>query len=200
MGSHAHSRVIRQGERGTYEAMWDVPTYAEMSPGEKYAPIFRELTKGQHGDTVIDAGCGSGKGALALKAAGYDVHLCDLTDAGLVDAAKALKFTPVCLWDDLKPQLGYQFGSKVDWVYCCDVMEHLPTAFTMLVAQRLIDAARFGVFFSITLQPDAFGVWVGKPLHQTVQPFTWWRDALKELGTVKECRDLLTTGLYMVAP
>jgi CRISPR/Cas system-associated exonuclease Cas4 (RecB family) len=40
------------------------------------------------------------------------------------------------------------------------------------------------VFLGIALVPDQFGVWMGTPLHLTVQPFTWWRDSLKELGTV----------------
>jgi hypothetical protein len=35
-------------------------------------------------------------------------------------------------------------------------------------------------------------------LHQTVQPFTWWRDSLKELGTIVEARDLLTDAAFLV--
>ncbi len=70
----------------------------------------------------------------------------------------------------------------------------------MLVISRLLHVARRGVFLSIALVPDEFGVWVGQPLHQTVQGFTWWRDRLNTLGTIKECRDLLTAGVYYVEP
>jgi hypothetical protein len=79
-------------------------------------------------------------------------------------------------------------------------MEHIPPAFTMLVVARLLEVARSGAFFSISLVPDAFGAWVGKPLHQSVQSFTQWRDQLATLGEVLECRDLLTTGVYFVRP
>jgi hypothetical protein len=70
----------------------------------------------------------------------------------------------------------------------------------MLAAARMIEVCRRGAFFSICLQPDVFGSWVGQPLHQTVQSFTWWRDALGELGRVTDCRDLAATGLYFVEP
>lgn len=191
--------MIRDAERQTYDAVWDVPAYADHSPGERHVALFMDMAGARRG-TVLDAGCGSGKGGLALQAAGFAVECCDLTAVGLVPEARALPFTPVCLWDDLSTAFGYRFGRKFDWIYCCDVLEHVPPHFTMLVVRRLLDISRNGVFLSIALQPDNFGMWIGKPLHQTVQPFTWWRDALKELGTVIECRDLLVSGVYLVAP
>ena len=192
-------------ERDTYEQMWAVPAYAEHSPGQAMAPIFIEIVRRLYGHaydpaSVLDAGTGSGKGALALEAAGFRVALCDLTDAGLVPEARHLPFTQTALWDHLKPRVGYQHGGQFDFVYCCDVMEHIPPAFTMLVVARLLEVARSGAFFSISLVPDAFGAWVGKPLHQSVQSFTQWRDQLATLGEVLECRDLLTTGVYFVRP
>jgi SAM-dependent methyltransferase len=181
-------------ERRTYEDAWSLPAYSQHAPGEAYLPIALDLIGPARG-TVLDAGCGSGKGALALRAAGFDVRMVDLTPAGLVPEAQALPFTEAALWSDLAAQIG-----QTDWVYCCDVMEHVPPAFTMLVAARLLAVARQGVFFSISLVPDSFGAWVGTPLHQTVQPFTWWRDHLGALGHVRECRDLLNAGVYLVEP
>lgn len=191
--------MIRQIERETYEQMWAVPAYADLSPGEVCLPVFLDLVKGARG-SVLDAGTGSGRGALALQKAGFDVRLCDLTADGLLPAARALPFYPVVLWDDLTTRIGYLRGGKVDYVYCCDVLEHIPPAFTMLVIRRLLDVTRRGLFLSITLQPDQFGVWVGKPLHQSVQAFGWWRDAIAEIGTLVECRDLLSSGIYWVQP
>jgi SAM-dependent methyltransferase len=187
-------------ETATYEQMWGVETYADHSPGERFVPLFVEMSGAREPQTILDAGCGSGKGALALEALGFHVRLADLTDAGLVPLAKSMPFDQMCLWQPILSQSGYVFGGAFDWVYCCDVMEHLPTAFTMLVAARLLEASRKGVFFSICLQPDVFGAWIGKPLHQTVQPFTWWRDNLREIGRVKEARDLNATGVYLVEP
>lgn len=197
-------------ERATYEEAWALEAYGDFSPGEKYMPIFISMIGGPppgapytlpgarepfvSGRTVLDAGTGSGKGALALAAQGFRVTCCDFTSAGLVDEARTFPFHEVCLWHDLG-HLG-----RYDYAYCCDVMEHIPTEYTMLVVSRILGTCREGAFFSISLVPDSFGVWVGKPLHQTVQPYTWWRDRLNDIGTVVEARDLGTNGVYLVRP
>lgn len=191
--------ALVETEQATYEAMWALDAYAAQSPGAALVPLFTDCIEAQgdrpawHAASVLDAGCGSGKGALALRAAGFAVTLCDLTPAGLASEAYALPFHQVALWDDVRRVVGYH-----DYVYCCDVLEHIPPAFTMLVIHRLLSVARKGVFLSISLVPDAFGAWVGKPLHQSVQSFTAWRDQLATLGEVVEARDLLTSGVYFV--
>lgn len=182
-------------ERATYEQMWQIPDYAVNAPGELLLPVFLDMAKTTMRGSVLDAGCGSGKGALALQQAGFDVTCCDLTPAGLVPEAQGFPFVETALWANLKRRIGFR-----DWVYCCDVLEHIPPVFTMLVVHRLLEVARRGVFLSIHLEPDHFGVWVGKPLHQTVQSFVAWRDQLAVLGTVVEARDLLNTGVYLVKP
>lgn len=189
--------IIKQ-ERETYETVWSIDAYSERSPGVQYLPLFLDMARPAKHSTVLDAGCGSGKGGLALRDAGFDVCLCDLTVAGLSEEACALSFSEVCLWDPLEQQLKYLFGGKVDYVYCCDVLEHIPTPFTMLVVSRMLEVAREGVFLSISLMPDQFGAWVGKPLHQTVQSFPAWKEQLEALATVKECRDLLHCGVYLL--
>jgi SAM-dependent methyltransferase len=189
-------------ERSTYEAMWAVPDYATASPGEQLVPTFLEMagiTK-PHKQTVLDAGCGSGKGAMQLRAAGFEVMLADLTPSGLLPEVQDLPFFEMALWDPVPVWRRYLFGRKFDWVYCCDVLEHVPPTFAMLVVSRLLEASRHGVFLSIALQEDNFGVWAGRPLHLCVQSFVQWRDQLNELGRVKEARDLLTNGLYLVEP
>lgn len=187
-------------ERAKYESAWAFEAYAAFAPGEQHINLFLDITGAKPGQTVLDAGCGSGKGALSLHRHGFDVHLCDLTSSGLVPEAADLPFTSACLWDDLRPALPYLSGGWVDWVYCCDVLEHIPPAFTMLVVSRLLDICRHGVFLSIALHQDQFGIWVGEPLHQTVQSFADWRDQLNAVGRVKEARDLLAVGIYLIEP
>jgi hypothetical protein len=80
------------------------------------------------------------------------------------------------------------------------VLEHIPTPFTMLVASRLLEVARKGVFLSISLMPDQFGVWVGESLHKTVQTFPQWKAQLDTVGRLVEARDLLHCGLFWVEP
>lgn len=183
---------ITRSERETYEAiLGTVDEYRQHSPGLAFLPVFRTWMTDRRPVTVLDAGCCTGKLGAALTVDGCKVTLCDLTRDGLVDAAVRLPFRECSLWRDIKGTVG-----EFDYVFCCDVLEHIPPEFTMLVVQRLLDAARVGVILSISLVPDQFGVWVGKPLHQTVQPFTWWRDRLREIGRLFEARDLFDTGLY----
>jgi SAM-dependent methyltransferase len=207
---------ILDAERQKYEDMWTVDAYASHSPGEMYAPLFLDMIGGsplglafEHPNglrvrppyTILDAGCGSGKGALALHAAGFRIlSMCDLTGDGLVPEARSLPFVKACLWEPLLQQVHFAPGGKFDYVYCCDVLEHIPTAFTMLVVSRLLEVARFGVFLSISFQPDVMGAWIGASLHETVQPFVWWRDNLNTVGRLVEGRDLLNTGVFLVKP
>lgn len=186
-------------ERATYEEMWAIDGYADNSPGASLASTFAALTDEYVGrsrwtaSSVLDAGCGSGKGALALRELGFSVSLCDLTPAGLKPEAQALPFHQVALWDDVARVTGLH-----DYVYCCDVMEHIPPVFSMLVVHQLLKVARKGVFLSISLVPDQCGAWVGKSLHQNVQSFTQWRDQLDTVGEVIEARDLLINAIYFV--
>jgi len=184
-------------ERMLYEEVWGIPGYGDFSPGEQYLPAFLDMLAIQpvvaappRDCTVLDAGCGSGKGALALQQAGFTVTCLDITDEGLLPEAERFPFIESPLWEPLAP--------THDYVYCTDVLEHIPPQFTMLVVQRLREAATCGVFLSISLVPDQFGVFLGQPLHQTVQPYSWWLENLSTLGEVIESRDLGITGLYFL--
>ena len=195
--------MVVRAERELYDAIWQVPGYADHSPGAERVPLFLDMAQPPAGATVLDAGCGSGKGALALRAAGFQVDMMDLTDEGLVPDAQDLPFRSGCLWEQPAPL----YRGLYDYVYCCDVLEHIPTEYTMLTIARLLEQVRGGVgtfagtgglFLSIALQPDHFGVWVGRPLHLTVRDFSWWRDRLRDLGELVEARDLLSSGVYYV--
>lgn len=202
---------LQSDERRLYDETWGIDGYADFSPGEHYLPIFLDMAQPhieEHGSlrSVLDAGCGSGKGSIALSAHSDLVVGVDLSDAGLTDEFKdrQLPFVPACLWDDLQHTRAIatrnRSGGVFDWVYCTDVLEHIPEAFTMLVIHQLLRVSRFGLFLSISLVPDNFGVWVGRPLHLTVRDFAWWKQSLAELGTVTEARDLLNAAVFMVQP
>lgn len=208
------SRLLND-ETALYTTAWNMGGYGDFSPGEKYLPIFLDALPEQfkdplnnplQGQTILDAGAGSGKGTKALLAKGFKVAMCDVSFDGLDDPALLQEVPAVqaCLWHDLVP-VSYMaqafdpaFKDGFDWAYCCDVMEHIHPQFTMLVAQQLLNIVRNGVFFSISLVDDQFGYFAGEPLHKTVKPFTWWRDSLGELGPVVDARDLGNVGTYLV--
>lgn len=179
-------------ERRLYEEAFQLEDYGVYSPGERHLGLFMDMARPSSRASVLDAGSGGGKGALALHARGFWVECVDLQDFRQEDARR-LPFHVACLWDNVRDVAGTH-----DYVYCCDVLEHIPKEFTMLVIQRLLDAAREGVFLSIALTADMFGAQLGQPLHQTVESFLWWRNRLAELGQVVECRDLLNSGVYYV--
>lgn len=194
--------MLIDAEREKYETIWAIPEYSEQSPGLRHLDQFMGMAglSSGHGLTLLDAGCGSGKASLALQSKGFNVLLCDLTPAGLCPEARDLPFIAASVWDDLRTGRHIGIGGKRDYVFCCDVMEHIPPEFTMLAVTRLLDVARRGVFLSIAFFGDEFGKWVGDNLHLTVQPFTWWRDRLNGLGQIIECRDCIANGLFLVAP
>ena len=191
-------------ERALYEEMWSgVESYGANAPGENYLPLFLARVQPKRGTTVLDAGTGSGKGAVALAKAGFEVRLCDVTKAGLIDEAKALPFYEACLWHDLS-RVTMNFGqwgrTAADYAYCTDVLEHIPPQFTMLAIDQLLRVTRHALFLAISLQADEYGVWVGKALHQSVFPYTWWRDAISEVGHIVEGRDLIHDAVFWVRP
>jgi len=53
-----------------YGKMWEFPQYRKVSPGEVLANTFLGQAKPPQGAEIIDFGCGTGRGALALVVGG----------------------------------------------------------------------------------------------------------------------------------
>jgi len=184
-------------ETEKYQSAWALDAYAKNSPGASLVPLFLDMAKPQRG-SVLDAGCGSGKGAVALANEGFAVTMCDLTPDGLTPESAHLPFQSAVLWKDLRPVARQTGREWFDYAYCCDVLEHIPTSFSMLVISRLLDVSKHGVFLSISTVHDEYGSFIGEPLHQTVKPFVWWRDQIGALARVVEARDLLINACFWV--
>jgi SAM-dependent methyltransferase len=183
--------------RETYEELWALPIY-QGSPSAAFSaglPIFMSIVNARcegYG-TILDAGCGNGLVGQQLKAIGFTVTGCDIHQ-NPPDGLDRYVSTP--LWDNLARAIG----GWVDYVFCGEVLEHIPQEFTMLAVQRMLDVARKGVFLVISHSPDAMGVWVGETLHVTVQSFPWWKERLAELATVKDARDLCGISTFLLEP
>lgn len=181
---------IVEAERDKYTQIWDeVPEYRDYSPGLENFPRFMSIVQPKSNETLIDLGCGTGEGGLAFREMGLDVAWLDITDAGLHVCVPREKFTQATLW--AMPRKSFNYG------FCCDVMEHIPPEFTMLVLDRITTMCRVS-WFSISFLPDEFGKAIDQTLHLTVQPFNWWLDRLRMFGIVTEARDLCGVGVFVV--
>ncbi len=168
--------MIREQEREKYADVWQIPQYHDFSHGEFHSEMFMEITGATPGESVIDFGCGTGKGGKALKKRGLKPTYLDLVRVG-----NLRPFREQSLWQPIH--------GLWDYGLCCDVLEHLPCEFTMLAVSNMLKAVG-GLFLSICFEDESFSEMVGKPLHLTVRPFTWWRDNLREIGELVEARDL----------
>jgi hypothetical protein len=184
---------VQQEERAKYAEIWQqVPEYRNFSPGMQNVDRFMSIINPAAGSSLVDVGCGEGKAGLDFQARGLLVDWVDITDAGLSpEVPRKRGFTQSAIWH-WAPAPGWDYG------FCCDVMEHIPPEYTMLCIARIMDACETA-WFQICNVPDQFGQRIGRPLHLTVQPFTWWRDRLSDFGMLVEARDLCGNSLFVVS-
>ena len=167
-------------EQEKYEKLWGGhPAYRAVAPGQLHADKFLEFAKPTAQQTIIDYGCGTGRGALAIQ-------------RGCGAAVTMLDFADNCLDRQVAKQLGERFrfcrhdltkplSEVADLGYCTDVMEHVPPQDVDKVLTNIGTAAK-KVYFAISTVPDVMGALVGEPLHLTVESPFWWHDKLKEVG------------------
>lgn len=177
-------------ERAKYAEIWSFDEYREAnSPGLINVDRFMSVLQPKAGASVVDIGCGSGRAGLELQKRGLEVSWVDLTAAGLNLEVDRGRFTEAPLWS--------HWGNGFDYGFCCDVLEHIPTEYTMLALDRIIKSCGTA-WLQIALRPDEFGKLIGEPLHLTVRPFAWWLVRLASLGKVVDARDLCGDGLFIV--
>ncbi len=173
--------TLTEIEHNKYCRMWkEVPEYRLWSPGENLVEMFLQSAPWQHGETLIDVGCGMGRAGVALAQAGLNVTLLDITEEALAREARHLPFIQACLWE-LKTD-----GPRYDWTYCCDVLEHIPTEKVGKVLDT-IAALASGAFLQIALSADICGSYIGETLHLTVKPVEWWLDRISPRWGSVEC-------------
>lgn len=182
-----------EAERAKYSELWSgVPEYRKYSPGVENVQRFMDVIKPDRGATILDVGCGTGVAGLMFGKLGLVPSWIDITDAGIEMEARD-RFIEAPLWSDW----GRHWRMGFDYGFCCDVMEHIPTEYTMLVIDRIVAACRT-TWFQISLVPDQFGATIGQPLHLTVKPFDWWMERLRMAGSVIDARHLYGQAVYVV--
>ena len=175
-------------EQDKYRLMWGQKEYRGVAPGEICAQEFLNVVKPD--DSIIDFGCGTGRGALAIHNAGHDVLCIDFASNCRDEEAE---FLPFVEWDLTQPiPLMAKYG------YCTDVMEHIPTNDVDTVIRNIM-ASVPNAFFQISLIDDVCGEMIGEPLHLTVKPYSWWIDKFESLGIeVKWSKDNEDSAMFYI--
>ncbi len=166
-------------EKEKYIKMWDIPLYRSVSPGSNLAECFLDyfFHEMKAGETLTDFGCGTGRAAHRFLERGLNVQLIDIAPNCLDGEVQALTlilphritFTEACLWELAS---GTQ---TTDWIYCCDVMEHLPESRVEQTLEQLAQRNTKGGCFQIFLEDDiAFGSLIKDQLHLTIRTQAWW--------------------------
>lgn len=172
-------------ERDKYVRLWqDVPDYRAVAPGEHMASTFLQQARPERDAECIDFGCGTGRGALMLALfGGLRVHMLDFADNCLdPDVAAACTSQPQRISFRMH-DLTEMPPENAAYGYCCDVMEHIPTADVRKVLGNIMASAQH-VFFGISTVPDVMGKRIGQDLHLTVRPMAWWIKQITDLGAI----------------
>lgn len=177
----------------------ELPSYRDCSPGETFAPFFFDHFKGEitSGQTISDFGCGTGRVAKEFIARGLHVSLVDISPFCLDEEIRSLvhlfsdqiHFVQACLW-----QLPNSLAAT-DWVYMCDVLEHIPEEKVDDVLLSIASKMKRGGYFSICLKEDLAGQAIGQTLHLSVREKGWWEEKLSAHFTIRSV-DAVADELY----
>jgi len=181
-------------EQEKYELMWSRGDYGLISPGEQVAERFISVVAPKQGARIADFGCGSGKGSLAIDRLGkFDITCIDFTENSRDDEAQKFQFIKA----DLS---GGHIPVYVNHGFCTDVLEHIPTDKVDATIIHIMEACH-DCFFQISTIPDDFGGAIGRPLHLTVKPHSWWKEKFISLGyAVRWEEDQISAALFHIFP
>lgn len=163
-------------EREKYRAMWSNEKYRKTAPGEFHVEQAIHHLGMSAGDSVIDFGCGTGRGAQRFQELGFQVTAVDFASNCLDEGVK-VPFVEACLWD--LPPMKAKFG------YCTDVMEHIPMEKVMDVLRGIHERCE-AVYFNVATRDDSLGVLIGHKLHMTVMDAQAWLGVLRRFWSIVE--------------
>lgn len=187
-------------EAEKYGRMWNLPQYRTVAPGERLAQVFLEQAKPRPGASVIDFGCGTGRGGLMLAVLGQlSVTLVDFVRNCLDDKVRGALENPNNRIRFVKADLEKNLPAAAEYGFCTDVMEHIPPDKVDLVLNNILRAAQH-VFFAISNCDDQCGALIGEPLHLSVHPYDWWREKFERRGCrIHWARDFGWQSLFYVS-
>lgn len=164
----------RPPEREVYRKAWSHPEYRAVAPGEQCAQVFLAQARPKRGASVLDIGCGTGRGGFLLALlGGLNVTYLDFADNCLDEDIVPMLTTQAHALRFIEADITHEFPVVSEYGFCTDVMEHIQPELVDTVIDNCLAACQH-VFFQISTVDDVMGGLVGHPLHLTVQSFSWW--------------------------
>lgn len=167
-------------EQRKYENLYgNGKEYRQVQPGINFIKrnTFKVMDRlKEAGTKVIEFGSGEGHVIKYLRDKGYDAWGTDIAENSLsFPELEQYKYT--C--DLGEPQ---QWDQEFDFIYSCDVFEHLPPESIDNLMENMTNAAPNGkAVVRIALYLDFRGrANINNALHLTVKPVGWWLDKFKK--------------------
>jgi 2-polyprenyl-3-methyl-5-hydroxy-6-metoxy-1,4-benzoquinol methylase len=188
-------------ERKKYEKMWSSSGYEYCEEPTPWLPLFftyfGKKLKSLH--SVSDFGCGRAASSFSFLYHGLSVQLVDITDHALLEAVAHA----AVLRDDLTfiKQSLWELNAEVvptNWLFCTDVLEHIPTEKIDLVLEKMASRMLNGGLFVICLIDDSCGALINQRLHLTVKPGSWWLEKFSQYFHIQTFRYVDDTHIIVV--
>jgi 2-polyprenyl-3-methyl-5-hydroxy-6-metoxy-1,4-benzoquinol methylase len=181
----------RPEEKEIYKQMWSKPQYRVVAPGEHAAHEFLKQAQPKPGASVLDLGCGTGRGGLALAVFGsMNVTMVDFADNCLDEDIRPILKTQSHAIRFVEADLTKKLPVQAEYGFCTDVLEHIPEKDVDAVIDNCLLSCQH-MFFQICTVEDHCGALIGHSLHLTVKPFAWWLQKFNERQCVihwsKDC-------------
>ncbi len=187
-------------EKKKYDVIWrDDLSDKECNSGEAFVSFFFDGFEGEirAGQTIIDFGCKTARVTKDFLAKGLNVTLVDTSPYSVDEEIRKLltlfssqvHFVQACLW-----QLPNSLKAAY-WIYCCEVLEHIPQDSIDTVLAQMAQRMRFGGYFSICLKDNATNKKLNRPPMLTVKGKAWWEKKLQKHFTIIG-EDAIADDLY----